>query len=183
MKLRILVWIFAAVLIPLSTLSAGDGHMMAPYTGSMVFEKLKTLAGTWEGSSSMGKEGEVVTVKYYVTSNGSALVETLFPGTSGEMLSVFYDEGEKVVMTHYCSMANQPRLELSKAQGETLRFRFARENKIDPRKDTHMHSLTLTFMTPNQIQQDWTGYEKGKAMHTNTLALTRVTVAATEQAK
>ncbi len=62
---------------------AGEHHP-APYIGSPEFERLKQLAGVWEGTSDMGKEGEKVRVEYRLTAGGSALVETLFPGSAAK---------------------------------------------------------------------------------------------------
>ena len=50
-----------------------------------------------------GKEVPV-SVTYETSSNGSIVVETLFPGTPHEMVSVYYDENGKFGMTHYCAM-------------------------------------------------------------------------------
>src|SRR6185369_11800489 len=69
---------------------AGE-YQTAPYTGSPAFERMKQLVGTWEGTSDMGKEGEKVRVEYRLTAGGSALVETLFPGSGEEMVSVYHD--------------------------------------------------------------------------------------------
>jgi hypothetical protein len=61
----------------------------APYSSSKEFERMKLLVGQWEGTSDMGKEGEKVRVEYRLTAGGSALVETLFPGSGEEMASVY----------------------------------------------------------------------------------------------
>ena len=44
-----------------------------PYVGSTEFQKMKSLAGTWEGPNSMSPDGKMKVI-YEVTSNGSAVL-------------------------------------------------------------------------------------------------------------
>ena len=76
------------------------------------FEKLKSLAGEWTGQT--GQEGKVqeVSAVYKTTSNGSVVMETLFPGSPHEMVTVYYLDGEHLVLVHYCAAGNQPRMKL-----------------------------------------------------------------------
>ena len=46
------------------------------------------------------------------TGGGSAVTETLFPGTAHEMMSVYHMDGDDLVLTHYCAGGNQPRMML-----------------------------------------------------------------------
>ncbi|MEE9214278.1 MAG: hypothetical protein V3U54_05695, partial [Thermodesulfobacteriota bacterium] len=102
--------IICTLVLSISVYAGSEEEMYKKYTGSPEYEKMKTLAGTWEGTSSMGEEGEKVTVKYEMTSADSAIVETLFPGTPHEMVSVYYDDNGKLSMTHYCMIKNQPNM-------------------------------------------------------------------------
>lgn len=74
------------------------------------FDRLKTLTGEWidVSGSSVGK-GKVAAI-YHVTSGGSVVQETLFPGSSHEMVSMYTADGDHVVMSHYCAMGNQSRM-------------------------------------------------------------------------
>ena len=150
-------------------------HQAAPYRGSKEFEQMKQLVGTWEGTSDMGKEGEKVKVEYRLTAGGSALVETLFPGSAEEMVSVYHDRDGKLAMTHYCMFHNQPRMALSKSDPRMIELVFARKgNDINPAKEKHMHALRITFTDNDHIVQKWTLFEKGKDQGGVTLKLTRV---------
>ncbi len=147
---------------------------LPPYKGSQPFESMKSLAGHWEGAKvSDGKE-EPVKVEYKVTSNGSTIVETLFPGTKYEMISVYHEKGGKLSMTHYCSIGNQPQMDLVKAAGKDLEFNFAKSNEIDVDKEGHMHGLTLTRVDKDHLTHNWTMYKEGKDGGTTTLKLARV---------
>jgi hypothetical protein len=67
------------------------------------FEELKSLDGSWEGKAS---NGEPVQVSYKVTSSGSALMSEI--KGKEDMISMFNLDGERLLMTHYCSTGNQP---------------------------------------------------------------------------
>jgi hypothetical protein len=152
---------------------AGEHHS-APYTGSPEFERMKQLVGTWEGTSDMGKLGEKVRVEYRLTAGGSALVETLFPGSSDEMVSVYTDRNGKLAMTHYCMLRNQPRMALAKADAKAIELTFAAEgNDINPATEKHMHGVHITFTDKDHITQTWTMFDKGKDAGGVTLLLAR----------
>ena len=115
---------------------------------------------------------------YEVTSNGSAAVELLGPGTPFEMVSVYHDEKSKLAMTHYCAIGNQPRLALQSASPDSIKLAFAKDNVINPKREDHMHSLAITFLGPDQVQQEWGGYKGGKPTKPTVFTLTRVKEAA-----
>jgi len=149
-------------------------HSHHPYTGSKEFERLKGLVGAWEGTSNMPQEGAKVRVEYRLSSAGSSLVETLFPGTADEMVSVYYEDKGQLTMTHYCALRNQPRMKLQNADAQNLSFMFVDGTNIDPMKDAHMHSLTITFLDKDHIIQKWTLFEDGKEKGTSEFKLSRV---------
>jgi hypothetical protein len=62
---------------------AADG---APVEARAAFERMKSLAGEWSDPA-LG-EGAAGKVVYKVTANGSAVMETLFPGTGHEMVTM-----------------------------------------------------------------------------------------------
>jgi len=152
---------------------AGEGRG-APYSGSKEYERMKQLVGVWEGTSNMGKEGQPIRVEYRLTAGGSAIVETLFPGTPEEMISVYYDNNGKLSMTHYCMVKNQPRMKLLRAGADKLDFMFAGGGGINPQKDVHMHALTISFVDKDHIVQNWTLFENGKEKEVTRLNLSRV---------
>lgn len=148
---------------------------MEPYTGSAEFERIKSLEGKWEGTSIMHGKEVPVSVIYKTTSGGSVVVETLFPDTPHEMVSVYFEDGGKVEMVHYCMLKNQPRLELKKVDGDKLIFDYVGGTNLDEKKDQHMHSLIFTINDKDSMVQEWTPYDKGKPMEEHTaMTLTRV---------
>lgn len=166
--------VFASLLLVGSIVAyAGEGKG-TPYSGSKEYEQMRQLAGVWEGTSNMGKEGQPVKVEYRLTAGGSAIVETLFPGTPEEMISVYYDRRGKLSMTHYCMLQNQPSMKLQNAGSDKLDFVFARGDGIDPKKDPHMHALTISFVDKDRIVENWTLFEASKEKGVTKLNLSRV---------
>ena len=141
---------------------------------SQEFSRIKSLAGRWEGTAShMEAPAEQTAEEYKVTSGGSAVVETLFPGTPHEMVSVYHDVNGKLAMTHYCMLHNQPQLALTRADSQHLELSLADSPGIDPARDRHMHSLSITWQDPNRLTQVWTSYEGGKSGESTTITLSR----------
>ncbi len=158
-----------------ATAAVAGEHQYSPYKGSAEFERMKHLAGTWEGTSDMGKAGEKVRVEYRLTSGGSALVETLFPGSHEEMVSIYHDSKGKLAMTHYCMLHNQPRMTLARADAQGIELVFDKDgNVIDPATEKHMHAVAFTFTDNDHIIQKWTTFDKGKETGAVTLKLGRV---------
>ena len=152
---------------------AGEGCDKPPYVGSKEFEKLKTLAGHWEGSAPMGDKNMPIVVEYKITGNGSAIVETLWPGTPQEMVSAYYDRDGRLAMTHYCSLGNRPQMILKKSTDHEIHLDYTTSRGINPRKDMHMHSLALTFVDPDHIKAAWGSYAGGKSAGVHAFELTR----------
>jgi hypothetical protein len=143
--------------------------------GQSAFDRIKGLAGTWEGTAGEGKDAFPVTVQYRVTANGTAVMETLFPGTPHEMVTIYTRDGDGVVLTHYCAEGNQPlmKLDASTSKPDELRFAFAGGNNIDPATTTHMHELTLHLLNGDHLQSDWTLFKEGKKERTEAFHFAR----------
>ena len=110
-------------------LSATQDMVQTPYTGTAQFEKMKSLAGHWKGTSTSYGKTEPAEVIYETSSAQSVVVEKLFPGTPHEMVSVYRDEKGRLEMTHYCMLKNHPELKSVAADRMNFchRLRFFRE--------------------------------------------------------
>jgi hypothetical protein len=124
---------------------------------SPAFEKFKGLAGEWVAAEDgeMARKGDLV-ARYALTAGGSAVVETVFPGSSHEMVTVYHADGPDIVLTHYCVEGNQPRMRARAAGGSRFDFEFDGGGNIDPRRDRHMHSATLELLGADEIRTVWT---------------------------
>lgn len=138
------------------------------------FEVLKKLAGEWTGTS-MTEDGDSMSVVWHVTAGGNSVVETQFPGTSHEMMSVYYlDEGD-LVLTHYCAMGNQPRMrfEPKESTWNVYTFEFDGGSNIDRGKSMHIHEGTIEFQAANRIKAEWFLYEGSKKIGSKIFLLSR----------
>jgi hypothetical protein len=145
-----------------AALAQHDHAMPAARATNPTFEKLKSLEGTWTGKAGpRGGESSAATVTYKLTGGGSALVETLFPGTPHEMVTVYFVDGAELRLTHYCAAGNQPSMKLAGADGSTLRFEFVSGTNMKL-SDMHMHAASITFADPNHIVSEWTAWRDGK---------------------
>jgi hypothetical protein len=127
------------------------------------FERLKSLAGTWEGRVVDEAAGPAARVHYRVASNGSVVMETQFPGTEHEMISMYHMEGDDLVITHYCAMANQPRMRFDgkASAADRLVFAFDGGAGFDPAKDAHVHSGIVWFKG-EALHSEWAVWQDGK---------------------
>src|SRR5262245_3983871 len=153
------------LLLTLSLASYGDGKaggkLPAPPTNAGL-EKMKKLAGTWVLADADGKPTDQIASVIKVTAGGSAVHETLFPGQPLEMVSVYTVDGADLFMTHYCVLANQPRMKADpKSPANQIVWRFVGGANLDPKKDKHMHEATLTIVDDDRLEVNGVGWENG----------------------
>ncbi|HKQ96447.1 MAG TPA: hypothetical protein VJV75_01090 [Candidatus Polarisedimenticolia bacterium] len=181
--------VVTAVSIAISFALAGaapaTGRAAAPVSGAMgglsaaqALDRLKALAGTWEGNIE-GQEGGHATLVYRVISGGSAVLETLFPGTDHEMVSIYTVEGNELRMVHYCALGNQPRFRLDRAasSGDTLAFVLDGGSGFDPKTDAHIHAGTLRMRGADEMEAAWEYYRGGKTQGRHAMILARTAAA------
>jgi basic membrane lipoprotein Med (substrate-binding protein (PBP1-ABC) superfamily) len=139
------------------------------------FEMLKKLEGEWTGKASHGEgPAQDATVTYKVTAADSTVMETLFGGTDHEMITMYHLDGDALVLTHYCSLGNQPRLKAQATDNATkIAFKFLDGTNLDPAKDMHMHEAVIEFVADDHLQSAWTGYSGGKPAFTAKFDLRR----------
>src|SRR5215471_16102541 len=116
-----------------------------PKKSSAEFERMKTLVGTWKGKSDLGHGPMDVTVTYRILAGGSVLEEKIMEGTPHEMVTMYYDQNGKLAMTHYCVFGNRPGMLLKSSDDKTIKLDFDATCGIDPKKESHMHALTISF--------------------------------------
>lgn len=143
----------------------GGTGLAEPVPGTMTpvagFEKMKSLVGEWQGKS---RDGKPVTISYALVSNGSALMEKIGMPHESDMVTLYHPDGDSLMMTHYCSAHNQPRMRAGKVSPESRRiaFDFLDATNLASPDAGHMHRLVMTFEDRDRIVQEWTWREKGK---------------------
>jgi hypothetical protein len=165
-----------ALILPLVSVNAfADDDLSKGLAPQAAFEQLKTLTGEWEGTAGPQSEGERVRVTYRVTANGSALIETEFAGSEHEMISVFHLDGDRLMMTHYCAMGNQPQMVLSgNSTNREMSFDFLGGTNMNPKTDGHIHAGRIRFLDSDTIESEWDFYSEGQKAESKTFYLSRV---------
>ncbi|MDL1871382.1 hypothetical protein FBR05_04170 [Deltaproteobacteria bacterium PRO3] len=138
------------------------------------FETLKSLQGTWKGQIEMDGKKEEATLVYKVTSGGTALEETIFAGSPKEMVSVYFQDKDRVMMTHYCALGNQPRMQVTESAKGKIRFEMVDATGMKTPQDPHMGGLTLTLKDKDRFEQAWVHYNPDGTSNTSVFAWERV---------
>jgi hypothetical protein len=97
MKYRTIAMVIASLLFSLPTWAAN-----APSSG---FASLKSLAGQWEAKD---EKGNPAITTWKLVSGGSALMEEM---PHDGMVTMYHMDNNRLLMTHYCSSMNQPRMQ------------------------------------------------------------------------
>ena len=152
--------------------------LLAQTGAQQSFDGLKALAGTWVGTVrtipvQADVEGQSAQVTMRVTSMGNALMhEITSPAHPEDPLTIFYLDGDHLVLTHYCDAGNRPRMTArTSADGKTIDFDFL--DVSGSTKYGHMQHVTFTLMDADHHVEEWTYRRPGdKPMHAR-LDLTR----------
>ena len=193
LRITLPVLLISTLLFSISTVASAqaDAHKHpaqsdAPKSDAQKsFDQLKTLAGTWQASvttdppmKDMGN-GEKTEVLLRVTSRGNALVHEMGelnskddPTKYDHPVTMFYLDGDQLILTHFCDAGNRPRMAARVSpDGKTVEF-----DLLDVAGDTrfgHMQHAVFTMIDANHHTEDWTFKLKGdKLIHAH-MDLTR----------
>ena len=148
--------IFLAVLgiftFPFNAAQAHADHSLARIVAKknpaeVSFDRIKALVGRWEGTGF----GQKVEVTYELASGGHSVVEK-FAG----MVSVYHVAGELLMMTHYCSSGNNPRMVAAppKDHLDPIQFTFHDITNLKPGSG-HISGLTLIWTDADTLIARW----------------------------
>ena len=163
-----------ATLLLAATVALQAGEPPKPKPASPEFERMKTLVGTWKGTVDMGQGPVEMVSQYKLLAGGTVLEEKCFVGTPNEMTTMFYDEDGKLALTHYCMFGNRPSMLFKSADAKTIRFDFDKACGINPKKESHMHALSITFDDADTITASCKAIMDGKEMEEKPTTLKRV---------
>ena len=92
------------------------------------------------------------------------------------METIYYLDGSRLLLTHYCMLGNQPRMEARSYNAETgeLRFEFLDATNLASPNAAHMHNVTLHFVDGDHVTGDWQFFVDGQLKRTDTIQLTRM---------
>jgi hypothetical protein len=158
MHARTVLSCFGSLLLAAAA-TANDGAAGAPQVDARsAFERFKSLSGTWQAATTTGTH----TITYRVASAGSVVMETLFPHTPHEMVTMYHLDGDQLVATHYCAAGNQPRFRFDPATSAPDRYHlaFAGSSNMKP-EDGHIHEGTFQFLDSDHVNVEWVHWRGG----------------------
>ena len=139
--------------------TASPQNAAAPSDAQKVFDQLKNLAGTWQGTIM----GISINVTIRVASSGTAILHEAT--TSGgrppdHEITMFYIEGDRLLATHYCDGNNRARFEgKASADGKASEFTFLDvagnikgglvKRMVFTPVDANKHVVEFTFIKPD----------------------------------
>ena len=124
------------------------------------FAKLKSLAGEWEGKTQDGKPARM---SWEAVSEGTRIMQV--DRTEHNMVTMYYLDRDRLMMTHYCAANNQPRMRAEpSADLKSLAFSFVDATNLAGPGDGHMHRMVLTFQDKDRVTEEWT-WNKGSEEH------------------
>jgi hypothetical protein len=148
------------VLLLLSTAAFGQSDAQKS------FDKLKNLAGTWEGAVKIDAPematDQPIRVSLRVTSRGNALVHEMQEARTpldankyDHPVTMFYLDNDRLLLTHYCDAGNRPRMVAkSSPDGKTVEFDFL--DVAGNLQYGHMQHATFTVVDENHHIENWT---------------------------
>jgi hypothetical protein len=141
-------------------------------TGPAAYARLKTLVGQWEADTPMGKAH----VTYELIAGGTSLVERESAEKMPDMLTVYYLDGDRLLLTHYCMAGNQPRMQARSFNADTgdVDFRFLDATNLTSPDAGHMHNVKIRILDNNHFASDWEFYENGQRKMAEASQYTRV---------
>jgi hypothetical protein len=143
----------------LATLALAATTAVAQTDAQKAFTAIKSMPGTWEGK---GEDGSALRVDFKVTARGSAILSEILGHE--DMISVFNMDGpDRLLMTHYCAVGNQPRMQASLSpDGRIITFKFVDATDLAAPDAGHMQRMVLTLLDDNHHTEEWTFLDHGK---------------------
>ncbi len=135
----------------------GQSRAEPSNNGPQALAQLRTLAGEWHGTfqwSGARSDAGKMNATYYLTGNGSAVVENLVIDSTTVMTSVYHLDGGELRMTHYCAAQNQPRLKARSFDpgSGTIDFEFVDATNLTSPEAPHVNGLVLRNPDNNHLE-------------------------------
>lgn len=135
---------------------------LAQSNAQKTFDRMKTLAGEWEGKNN---QGQTLRVSFRETAGGSALLSEIHGQGPENMISMIHLDGDRLLMTHYCGAGNQPRMTATIApDGKSVMFDFIDATNLASADAGHMNHVVFAMPDADHHTEEWTFLDHGKEM-------------------
>lgn len=131
------------------------------------FERLKSLAGTWE--TLIDKQAGVAT--YTVTGGGQVVLEVM-----GGMATAYHFDKDTLMMTHYCGAGNQPRMRAKAIGNDGRHIAFQMydiTNHPNAKTSSYSSALDVRFAEDGTVELAFKATEAGVERKSQTFQLVK----------
>ncbi len=156
-----------------------------PNEAQKSFAAMKSLAGEWKGTAKMepamnGATMATVDVTMRVTSRGNSFIHEMQEANTpldaskyDHPITMFYVEGGKLYLRHYCDAGNRPRMS-GTVSPDGKRIEFDLVDVDGGNQRGHMHHAVFTIIDGDHHVEEWTYMMPGdKPVHA-TMEMQRV---------
>jgi hypothetical protein len=141
------------------TLLFASPALLAQSSAQKMLDRFKSMVGTWEGKSPKGGTSEVT---YLLAAGGTAVMADMHMA-GDDMVSMYYVDGDQLLMTHFCPTNNQPRMKaVISPDLNTVSFDFLDATNLPGPQTGHMHRAVFLFSDPGHYSEEWTWKQDGK---------------------
>jgi hypothetical protein len=162
--MKSLRFVLPLALLSLSTISFAQSASSSDAQRS--FDRLKTLAGSWQGQVTTNPvdpdiQNKPMQLSLRATSMGNALMhEMTGAGRPDDPITMLYVDGDRLLLTHYCDAGNRPRMVGKMSpDGKTVEFDFL--DVAGPLQYGHMQHAVFTIIDADHHTEDWTYLQPG----------------------
>ena len=135
---------------------------------------IERMGGDWVAVGEDGRPGEELVITSRLTAGGSAVIETVFPGTENEMVTVYHMDGDDLVLTHYCVAGNQPHMRARRdSPAGSVVFECQGGSNIVSAEDAHMHRAVLQIQDEDHVHSVWSMFQGTQNTYTADFHLVR----------
>ena len=152
--------VLSALVVAAFSSCASMHRAPAPMDGAPHFEQMTTMVGEWYRIDGEPGDGPVMT--YELAANGSAVVERLFPGMEKEMVTMYYMDGDRLMLTHYCALGNQPSMVATAGDEALVEFDFNGASNLGSSDEMHMHQHVVAFIGEDRVDATWVLWDGGE---------------------
>lgn len=142
-KLTILIILVATATVALSQQMQTPRASGPQSDAQKAFEKMKTLAGSWEGTVM----GIPINFTIRAASSGTAILHegNTEKGVPNHEITMFYVEGDRLLATHYCDAGNRSRWEGKMSpDGKAIEFSFL--DVAGPTRGGYLKDMVITMI-------------------------------------
>jgi len=133
--------------------------LLAQSSAQKTLDRFKSMVGTWQGKS---PSGQVYEVNYRLAAGGTAVMADMHM-VDDEMVSMYYIDGDQLLMTHFCPTNNQPRMKAAISPDLAMvTFDFLDATNLPGPQTGHMHRAVFVFSDSGHYTEEWTWKHEGK---------------------